>query len=266
MNQADTAWMLISTALVLLMTPALAFFYGGLARSKNALNTMMMSFISLGFVGVAWALIGYTLAFSGTQLLDRRPVERLPQRCRPRGEGHHPAHAVHGVPGDVLHHHGGADLGRDHRADALLGLRRLHHDLGDCDLRADRALGLGRRLAGAARRVGLRRRHRRARERGGRGACRRAGDRQAHRLRVLVDPSAQRAVRAARRRPAVVRLVRVQRRQRAGGEPAGGPRLRDDDARAGGDAGRVDAARHDAHGQADRASAAPPRSSSGWWP
>src|SRR5688500_15651157 len=65
MNQADTAWMLMSTALVLLMTPALAFFYGGLARSKNALNTMMMSFISLGFVGIAWALIGYTLAFSG---------------------------------------------------------------------------------------------------------------------------------------------------------------------------------------------------------
>ena len=61
MNQADTAWMLISTALVLLMTPALAFFYGGLVRSKNALNTMMMSFISLGFVSVAWALIGYSL-------------------------------------------------------------------------------------------------------------------------------------------------------------------------------------------------------------
>src|SRR6476620_1119900 len=64
MNQADTGWMLISTALVLLMTPALAFFYGGLVRSKNALNTMMMSFISLGFVGVLWALIGYTLALS----------------------------------------------------------------------------------------------------------------------------------------------------------------------------------------------------------
>ncbi len=64
MNQADTAWMLISTALVLLMTPALAFFYGGLVRSKNALNTMMMSFIALGFVGVLWALIGYSLAFT----------------------------------------------------------------------------------------------------------------------------------------------------------------------------------------------------------
>ena len=62
-NQADTAWMLIATALVLLMTPALAFFYGGLVRSKNALNTMMMSFVSLGFVGVLWALIGYSLAF-----------------------------------------------------------------------------------------------------------------------------------------------------------------------------------------------------------
>jgi Amt family ammonium transporter len=64
MNQADTAWMLISTALVLLMTPALAFFYGGLVRSKNALNTMMMSFISLGFVGVLWAVVGYSLALT----------------------------------------------------------------------------------------------------------------------------------------------------------------------------------------------------------
>jgi ammonium transporter, Amt family len=64
MNQADTAWMLVSTALVLLMTPALAFFYGGLVRPKNALNTMMMSFISLGFVGILWAVIGYSLAFS----------------------------------------------------------------------------------------------------------------------------------------------------------------------------------------------------------
>src|SRR5216110_2666804 len=61
---ADTAWMLISTALVLLMTPALGFFYGGLVRSKNALNTLMMSFIALGFVGVSWAVIGYSLAFA----------------------------------------------------------------------------------------------------------------------------------------------------------------------------------------------------------
>jgi Amt family ammonium transporter len=61
---ADTAWLLIATALVLLMTPALGFFYGGLVRSKNMLNTLMMSFASLGVVGVAWALIGFSVAFA----------------------------------------------------------------------------------------------------------------------------------------------------------------------------------------------------------
>ena len=64
MNNADIGWMLVATALVLLMTPALAFFYGGLVRSKNALNTMMMSFVALGPVAVVWALLGYSLAFA----------------------------------------------------------------------------------------------------------------------------------------------------------------------------------------------------------
>lgn len=64
MNAADTAWMMVASGLVLLMTPALALFYGGLVRSKNALNTMMMSFGSLGVVGVVWALAGYSLAFA----------------------------------------------------------------------------------------------------------------------------------------------------------------------------------------------------------
>jgi ammonium transporter, Amt family len=63
MNGSDLVWMLVSTVLVLLMTPALAFFYGGLVRSKNALNTMMMSFVALGVIGVLWPVIGYTLAF-----------------------------------------------------------------------------------------------------------------------------------------------------------------------------------------------------------
>jgi ammonium transporter, Amt family len=66
-NSADTAWMLVATAMVLLMTPALGFFYGGLVRSKNTLNTMMMSFTALGFVGLAWAFIGYSLAFAESQ-------------------------------------------------------------------------------------------------------------------------------------------------------------------------------------------------------
>jgi len=64
MNGADIGWMILATGMVLLMTPALAFFYGGLVRSKNALNTMMMSFASLAVVGVLWALAGYTFAFA----------------------------------------------------------------------------------------------------------------------------------------------------------------------------------------------------------
>ncbi len=62
-DTGTTAWMLVSTALVLLMTPALAFFYGGLVRQKNVLNTMMMSFGALAFVTLAWALLGYSLAY-----------------------------------------------------------------------------------------------------------------------------------------------------------------------------------------------------------
>ncbi len=63
LNGSDTAWLLVSTALVLMMTPALGFFYGGMVRAKNALNTLMMSFSALGFVGLAWALFGYSVAF-----------------------------------------------------------------------------------------------------------------------------------------------------------------------------------------------------------
>jgi Amt family ammonium transporter len=69
-NGADVAWMLVATAMVLLMTPALGLFYGGMVRAKNALNTLMMSVVAVGFVGVAWALLGYTLAFApGNALL-----------------------------------------------------------------------------------------------------------------------------------------------------------------------------------------------------
>ncbi len=56
--------MLVATALVLMMTPALGFFYAGMVRSKNALNTLMMSFAPLGFVGLAWAMAGYSIAFA----------------------------------------------------------------------------------------------------------------------------------------------------------------------------------------------------------
>lgn len=63
-DPAATAWLLASTALVLLMTPGLAIFYGGMVRATGVLNMIMMSFISIPLVAVAWLLLGYTLAFS----------------------------------------------------------------------------------------------------------------------------------------------------------------------------------------------------------
>jgi len=65
-NTGDTAWMLVATALVLLMTPALGLFYAGLVRAKNALNTFMMCIAAIAIAGVMWALVGYSLAFDGT--------------------------------------------------------------------------------------------------------------------------------------------------------------------------------------------------------
>ena len=63
LNPGDTAWMLISCALVLLMTPGLALFYGGMVRAKGVLNMMMMSFVSMGIVSLLWVLYGYSMSF-----------------------------------------------------------------------------------------------------------------------------------------------------------------------------------------------------------
>ena len=65
-NTGDTAWILMSSALVLLMTPGLAFFYGGMVRSKSVLNMLMMSMLTIGIVTPLWVLFGFSLAF-GTE-------------------------------------------------------------------------------------------------------------------------------------------------------------------------------------------------------
>ena len=64
MNSGDTAWLLIATALVMVMLPGLALFYGGLVRRKNVLSTIMHSFFGLAIVSVVWVLLGFTLAFA----------------------------------------------------------------------------------------------------------------------------------------------------------------------------------------------------------
>src|SRR3954451_3997236 len=63
LSAGDTAWVLAASALVLFMTPGLAFFYGGFVRNKNVLGTIMQSFIVVGLIGVVWVIVGYSLTF-----------------------------------------------------------------------------------------------------------------------------------------------------------------------------------------------------------
>jgi ammonium transporter, Amt family len=65
-NGADTAWMLTATALVMLMTPGLAFFYGGMVNKKNVISTMLQSFISMAVITILWVLVGFSLAFGNS--------------------------------------------------------------------------------------------------------------------------------------------------------------------------------------------------------
>src|SRR6478735_6343722 len=62
-NSADIAWLLVATALVFLMTPGLAFFYGGMVHRKNVISTMIKSVVAAGVVGVFWILVGFSLCF-----------------------------------------------------------------------------------------------------------------------------------------------------------------------------------------------------------
>src|SRR3989337_3817031 len=63
MNSGDIAWMLAAAALVLLMTPGLAYFYGGMIDTKNIISTMLQSFIAMGVISVLWIVVGFSLAF-----------------------------------------------------------------------------------------------------------------------------------------------------------------------------------------------------------
>jgi ammonium transporter, Amt family len=62
-NAGNTAWMLTSSAMVLLMVPGLAMFYGGMVRRKSVLTTMMHSFVAMAIIGVQWVVVGYCIAF-----------------------------------------------------------------------------------------------------------------------------------------------------------------------------------------------------------
>ena len=105
MDTGDTAWMLMSTALVMVMLPGLALFYGGLVRRKNVLSTVMHSFFGLALVSIVWVVVGFTLAFgpdvNGAGLiggLDFAMFNGVGQEPIDRLRGDDPVHVVRHVP------------------------------------------------------------------------------------------------------------------------------------------------------------------------
>src|SRR3954451_24173034 len=120
-DPGDTAWVLTATALVIMMTPALGLFYAGLVRAKSTLNTFMMCIAALAVATVAWAAVGYSLAFDGNGGFIGGGGKRVPARghVRPARRHHHPPARLLRVPGELLHRHGGARLRGSRRADAL---------------------------------------------------------------------------------------------------------------------------------------------------
>ena len=114
-DTGNTGFMLVATSLVMLMTPGLAFFYGGLVGRKNVLTIMIQSFVSMGVTTIIWWAYGYSLCFSGGEggiigNLDKaflRGVDADDSFALRHRQ--HPAVRVHGLPDDVRHHHAGAD-------------------------------------------------------------------------------------------------------------------------------------------------------------
>jgi Amt family ammonium transporter len=107
LNSGDTAWMLISSVIVLMMTvPGLALYYGGLLRRKNILAMLMQCFFATALISVLWCVIGYSLAFTA----GSGPLAPFVGAERPLG--HHSRDRVRHVPVHLRHHHPGADPGR----------------------------------------------------------------------------------------------------------------------------------------------------------
>ena len=142
---------LISTAMVMLMTPGLALFYGGMVRSKNVLSTIMMSFMSLGVIGILWALYGYSLAF-GTDMggiiggLDYIGLQKcwtvpIPYLCHNRSSS-----VIHDFPDDVCRHYGGSDHRCGSRESEIQRYPGFFSSLVYPGLLSGSSLGLGRRL------------------------------------------------------------------------------------------------------------------------
>ena len=134
LDSGNTAWILTSAALVLLMTPGLALFYGGMVRAKSVLNMMMMSFGALALVSILWVLYGYSFAFGNdigygllgnpTEYLGLKGLMEDTDAPQPAGDG------LRRLPGRVRHHHRGPDLRRHRRPGQVQHLDDLRRHLG----------------------------------------------------------------------------------------------------------------------------------------
>ena len=153
-NSGDTAWMLTSMAIVLMMTiPGLALFYGGMVRKKNVGDTVMTSFAITCLISILWLLFTYSIAFRGGIAVHRRA---RPRRAAGHSQRHidrhrqsqsagadHSGKRLFDVPTDLRDHHRGADRGILRGAHEVLGHAVVHRPVGDLRLFAGRALGVG---------------------------------------------------------------------------------------------------------------------------
>jgi hypothetical protein len=126
---ADTAWLLTSAVLVLMMTiPGLALFYGGMVRRKNVLSTLMQSFILVGVVSLQWVIFGYSLAFSpGNPIIGSLSWFGLSGVSASELLGHGPSSGVHGLSMHVRDHYARAHNRGDRGADVVQGLPGVQH-------------------------------------------------------------------------------------------------------------------------------------------
>ena len=241
MDQGNTSFMLLTAALVLLMTPGLAFFYGGLVKAKSVISMMMMSFGAIGLVAVLWVLYGYAIAFSngGTDTLyrldgvigiDTANIGLEGLLAVPEGAAYPPIafaafQATFAIITVALVSGAIADRAKFGSWMIFAGLWAtivyfpvaswvFNFTPRPGDARVHRRWLGDVRPAGSVgpRRHRLRRWHRGSHQRGCRGSRARARARQARRVPEGRLRPAQPSLRAPRRRPPVVRLVRLQRR------------------------------------------------------
>ena len=150
-NSGDVAWMLTAAALVLLMTPGLSFFYGGMVSFKNVVSTMLQSVVALGVISLVWVVVGFSLAFGDSiggvigNPMTFFMFDGVGEATHAKLVADDPAAGLRDVPAQVRDHHAGADHGLVRRAGAVLVVPAVHGAVQPVHLRSAGALDLASR-------------------------------------------------------------------------------------------------------------------------